>query len=103
MFHAMAQPTRRAILRKLSRGERTVGELAEPFALTIAAVSKHIKVLESADLVTQRAEGRTRVCRLNPKPLAEMARVIESYAVFWEETLESLDRMLRRKKKGTRR
>ena len=99
MFQAMAQPTRRALLRELSKRERTVGQLAEPFDLTVAAISKHIKVLEAAGLVTQRAEGRTRVCRLNPQPLSEMTRVLAEYERFWQGAIDSLDQMLRKKKK----
>ncbi len=94
LFTALGQPTRRALLSELARGERTVSELARPFDLSLAAVSKHIKVLEQADLVTQRRAGRTRVCRLNPEPLAQAAGVIESYRRFWEESLDSLERLL---------
>ncbi len=95
LFHGMAQPTRRAILFQLSHGEQTVGQLAKPFDMTFAAISKHIKVLEAADLVTQRQQGRTRICRLNPAPLAEMAAVLEHYQQFWTGALDSLEGFLR--------
>lgn len=97
-FHGMAQPTRRAILQELTHGERTVGELAAPFDMSLAAISKHIKVLEAAELVVQQPLGRTRVCRLNPGPFGEMAAVIEHYQNFWTGALDSLEQMLKGEK-----
>jgi DNA-binding transcriptional ArsR family regulator len=90
VFHALADPTRRAMLRTLARGEQTVGELAEPFDMTLAAASKHIKALERAGLVRRAVEGRTHRCRLDPDPLAAAYRWLRFYERFWSERLDAL-------------
>ena len=93
-FSALADPTRRAILARLSQGEATVGELAAPFDMTLAAVSKHLRVLESAGLVTRGREAQYRPARLDARPLAAASRWIEDYARFWADSLGSLDSYL---------
>ena len=93
-FAALADPTRRAILARLANGEATVNELAEPFALSLPTVSKHLKVLQRAGLVTQSRKAQWRPCRLEAKPLAEAAGWIEEYRRFWEERFQRLDACL---------
>ncbi|WP_442575602.1 ArsR/SmtB family transcription factor [Microbacterium sp. F51-2R] len=93
-FAALADPTRREILERLARGEATVGELAEPFDMTFAAVSKHLRVLEAAGLVTRGREAQYRPARLDAKPLAAASRWIGDYAKFWADSLDSLDSYL---------
>src|SRR5437773_9704591 len=95
MFMALADPTRRAILARLSRGEATVLELAEPFALKLPTVSKHLKVLQRAGLVTQGRKAQWRPCRLRGRPLREVADWVERYRRFWEESFDRLDDYLR--------
>ena len=90
-FSALSDPTRRAILRRLARRKRTVTELAEPFQISLAAVSKHLRVLEKAGLVVQEREGRVRRCRLSSGPLKDAAGWISYYRRFWEESLDRLD------------
>lgn len=92
---ALADPTRRAILARLSQGEASVNELAEPFAMTLAAVSKHIKVLETAGLVTRGRQAQWRPCRLQAAPMRDVASLIESYRAFWEQNLDQLDAYLK--------
>jgi DNA-binding transcriptional ArsR family regulator len=92
---ALADPTRRAILERLSRGESRVTELAKPFALSLNAVSKHIRVLERARLVRRRRAGREHVLSLNPKPLDEATTWIETQRALWTGRLDALDAMLR--------
>jgi DNA-binding transcriptional ArsR family regulator len=89
-FAALADPTRRAILARLSLGEASVGELAEPFAISLPAVSKHLKVLERAGLIARRRAAQWRPCRLDPKPLKEAAGWLETYRRFWDESLDRL-------------
>jgi DNA-binding transcriptional ArsR family regulator len=89
-FAALADPTRRAILARLSLGEASVGELAEPFAISLPAVSKHLKVLERAGLIARRRAAQWRPCRLDPKPLKEVAGWLETYRRFWDESLDRL-------------
>ncbi len=91
-FAALADPTRRAILARLATGDRTVSELAEPFDMSLAAVSKHVGVLVKSDLVLQRKQGRERRCHLNSKALRDAHGWIEFYRRFWEDSLESLAR-----------
>jgi DNA-binding transcriptional ArsR family regulator len=91
VFGALADPTRRAILARLRAGEATVGELAAPFALTQPAISKHLKVLERAGLVTRGRAAQTRPVRLNPAPLAEAAQWIGGYERVWSESFDRLD------------
>jgi DNA-binding transcriptional ArsR family regulator len=94
-FSALADPTRRAILARLSTGEATVGELAEPFAMTLPAVSKHLKVLERAGLITRSRQAQSRPCRLAARPLSEAAEWIDRYRQFWEESFDRLDDYLK--------
>lgn len=93
-FAALADPTRRAILERLSGGAATVGELAEPFDMTFAAVSKHLRVLESAGLVTRGREAQYRPAALDARPLAEASRWIGDYSRFWEDSVDALDQYL---------
>jgi DNA-binding transcriptional ArsR family regulator len=95
VFHALGDPTRRLMLRALAGGERTVGELAEPFAISLAAASKHIKALESAGLIRREVRGRTHLCRLAPGPLASAHEWLGFYERFWTSRLDVLDRLLR--------
>lgn len=95
IFHALGDATRRRMLRDLASGERTVGQLAEPFAISLAAASKHIKVLESAGLIRREVCGRIHVCRLDPGPLATAHEWLGFYERFWTDRLDVLDRLLR--------
>jgi DNA-binding transcriptional ArsR family regulator len=90
VFHALADPTRRAMLHSLARGEHTVSELAGPFRMSLAAASKHVKTLERAGLVRRTVQGRTHVCRLDPGPLAEAHDWLRFYERFWNERLDAL-------------
>ena len=92
---ALADPTRRAILRRLSQGEARVTEIARPFAISLAAVSKHIIVLERAGLVRRRRAGREHLLSINPRPLDEAAAWIESTRARWTARLDALDEILR--------
>jgi DNA-binding transcriptional ArsR family regulator len=94
-FAALADPTRRSILARLADGEATVGELAEPFDMTLPAVSKHLKVLERAGLITRSRQAQWRPCRLEPEPLHDAADWLEEYRRIWEERLGRLDEYLR--------
>src|ERR1041385_2368014 len=87
-FAALADPTRRAILARLAGGEATVGELAEPFEMSLPAVSKHLKVLERAGLIARGREAQWRPCRLDAAPLKNAAEWIEQYRRFWEESFD---------------
>ncbi len=91
VFGALADPTRRAILARLSLGEATVNELVEPSALRQPTISKHLKVLEGAGLVTRGRSAHFRPVRLNPAPLGEAAKWLGDYRGFWSESLEQLD------------
>ena len=93
-FSALADPTRRAILARLSEGEATVGELAAPFDMTFAAVSKHLRVLEAAGLVTRGREAQYRPARLDARPLAAASQWIGDYARFWGDSVNALDQYL---------
>lgn len=95
IFHALGDTTRRAMLGELAAGERTVGELAEPFAMSLAAASKHIKVLEAAGLVRRDIRGRTHVCSLDPVPLMRADQWIGIYRRFWTGRLDALEQILR--------
>jgi DNA-binding transcriptional ArsR family regulator len=92
---ALADPTRRAMLARLSAGEATVGELAEPFSISQPAVSKHLRVLEHAGLVDQGRRAQWRPCRLRAEPLRELAGYLERYRAFWEGSLDRLDDYLK--------
>jgi DNA-binding transcriptional ArsR family regulator len=111
VFHALAQDARRAMLARLASDDLTVGQLAEPFSMSLEAASKHIRVLERAGLVRRTVEGRRHVCRLEARPLASAARPLASaaawlrfYERFWTERLDALEDLLqpgqRRKRKG---
>jgi DNA-binding transcriptional ArsR family regulator len=91
---ALADPTRRAILARLAQGEASVNELAEPFDITLAAVSKHIKVLEGAGLVSRGRQAQYRPCRLEAAPMRDVAAMLEFYRRFWEQNLDQLDAYL---------
>lgn len=93
---ALADPTRRAILARLSNGEASVNQLAEPFDMTLAAVSKHIKVLENAGLVTRGRQAQFRPCKLEAAPMRDVATLVESYRRFWEQNLDQLDAYLKK-------
>jgi DNA-binding transcriptional ArsR family regulator len=95
VFHALGDSTRRQMLRELADGERTVGQLAEPFAMSLAAASKHIKALENARLIRREVRGRTHVCRLDPGPLANAHDWLSFYEHFWSGRLDALERLLR--------
>ena len=95
VFHALGDPTRRRMLRELAGGERTVGQLADPFAISLAAASKHIKALESAGLIRREVRGRTHHCRLEPGPLAGAHEWLGFYERFWTSRLDALERLLR--------
>ncbi|MDZ4755631.1 MAG: metalloregulator ArsR/SmtB family transcription factor [Phycisphaerae bacterium] len=94
-FAALADPTRRAILARLAAGERSVTELAKPFAMSLPAVTKHLKVLQRAGLVAQGRRAQWRPCRLEAKPLREVADWVEQYRQFWEQKLDRLEQYLR--------
>jgi DNA-binding transcriptional ArsR family regulator len=95
VFHALGDATRRRMLRELAGGERSVGELAAPFAISLAAASKHIKALEKAGLVRREVRGRTHLCRLDPGPLASAHEWLGFYERFWTDRLDILERLLR--------
>jgi DNA-binding transcriptional ArsR family regulator len=95
VFRALADPTRRAMLRSLAAGERNIGQLAQPFAMSFAAASKHVKVLEGAGLVRRRVEGRNHLCRIEARPLAAADEWLRFYEGFWNDRLDGLDALLR--------
>src|SRR5260221_2922816 len=90
-FAALADPTRRAILARLQSGEVSVTELAEPFSMSLPAVSKHLKVLERAGLIARAREAQWRPCRLEARPLKDVANWLEHYRRFWEQSFDRLD------------
>ncbi|MFI5842038.1 ArsR/SmtB family transcription factor [Catenuloplanes sp. NPDC051500] len=94
VFGALADPTRRAILTRLTEGEATVNDLAAPFPVSLQAISKHLKVLERAGLITRGRDAQWRPCRLDPAPLREVADWMEQYRRFWDERYASLDTYL---------
>jgi DNA-binding transcriptional ArsR family regulator len=94
-FAALADPTRRAILARLAKGEATVTELAAPFDMSLPAISKHLKVLQRAGLVEQGRQAQWRPCSLKPEPLRDASEWIGQYRRHWEESLERLDSYLR--------
>lgn len=94
-FAALADPTRRAILARLSDGEASVTELAAPFEMTLPAVTKHLKVLERAGLISRGKEAQWRPCKLEAKPLADVADWVEKYRQFWTQRLDRLEAYLK--------
>ena len=94
-FAALADPTRRAILARLASGEKSVNDLAEPFEMSLPAVSKHLKVLESAGLISRGRDAQWRPCRLEAAPLKDISTWVERYRKFWEESFDRLDAYLR--------
>ena len=99
-FAALADPTRRAILARLASGEASVNELAEPFDMTLPGVSKHLKVLERAGLVSRGRVAQSRPCRLEAAPLRDAADWVESYRRFWEGSFDRLEDYLRELQRG---
>jgi len=100
VFHALGDPTRRRMLRNLTDGERSVGELAAPFDMSLAAASKHIKALENAGLIRREVRGRTHLCRLDPAALASAHEWLSFYERFWTGRLDVLERLLREEDEG---
>lgn len=98
-FGALADPTRRAILARLASGEASVTQLAEPFAMSMPAISKHLKVLERAGLISRGREAQWRPCRLQAGPLQDVAGWVEHYRRFWEESFDRLDDYLQELKR----
>lgn len=95
VFHALSDPTRRAMLRRLTEGEHSVSDLATPFNMSLAGASKHIKVLESAGLVRRHVQGRTHMCQLEAARLAEAQEWLRTYERFWTSRLDDLEEILR--------
>ena len=95
IFRALGDATRRGMLASLALGEKSVGELAEPFAMSFAGASKHVKVLEEAGLIRREVRGRTHVCRLEPGPLASADQWLRHYERFWTGRLDALEQLLR--------
>lgn len=102
LFHALADPTRRAMLANLALGEKSIGELAEPFAMSFAGASKHVKVLEDAGLLSRRKVGRTHLIKLEAKPLEEAERWLRQWEKFWNVQLDRLEALIERDKKEQR-
>jgi DNA-binding transcriptional ArsR family regulator len=100
-FSALADPTRRAILARLASGEATVNELAEPFAMSQPAISKHLKVLERAGLISRGRDAQRRPCRLEARPLAEANGWLEDYRRLWETSFRKLDAVLQELKSSS--
>lgn len=93
-LHALSDSTRRDMLLRMAEQEHTVSELAEPYDMSMAAVSKHLKVLETANLIVKRKEGRRYHCRMNYEPLVEVNELINRYRQFWEARLDELERFI---------
>lgn len=94
VFHALSDTTRRAMLRRLTAGEATVGDLAEPFPMSLAAASKHIRVLEDAGLIRRTVQGRSHICRLEAAPMHAGQEWISHFQRFWSERLDALEAIL---------
>ncbi|MBL8548439.1 MAG: winged helix-turn-helix transcriptional regulator [Hyphomonadaceae bacterium] len=94
VFHALSDPTRRAMLRELAAGERKIGDLAAPFAMSFAAASKHVKVLETAGLVRRRIEGRTHLCSLEARPLRDAESWMRFFESYWGERFDKLEALI---------
>ena len=97
VFRALADPTRRGMLANLALGERSVGELAEPYAMSFAGASKHVKVLEDAGLLSRRKAGRTHLCSLNAEPLGEAERWLRQWEQYWTVRLDRLQALVESK------
>jgi len=102
VFHALADATRRAILRDVAQHEKTVGEIAEPYAMSLAAVSKHLDVLERASLIQRERRGSCRMVRLNPRPLQSAQEWLNFYEQFWTQNLDRLQQLLEQKNEPAR-
>ena len=102
-FSALADPTRRAILTRLADGEATVNELAEPFPVSLQAISKHLKVLERAGLITRGKTAQWRPCRLRAEPLGDATTWLQDYRRFWGSSFDRLDEHLRQTQEGAKR
>lgn len=100
VFHALGDPTRRLMIRRLAEGEQTVGQLAEPFSMSLAAASKHIRALEGAGLISRQVLGRLHICRLNAGPLSEASGWLSYYEKFWSARLDRLEELLRQDSDG---
>jgi DNA-binding transcriptional ArsR family regulator len=101
-LHALADQTRRDILMQLGNGEKTVNEIAEPYDISLAAVSKHLKVLERAELILKEKTGRKYHCRMNPKPLIPVSLLINRYRAFWNDRLDELESFIDKNKSSTK-
>ena len=99
-FHALADPTRRGMLASLALGEKSIGELAQPYAMSFAGASKHVQVLERAGLIVRRKAGRTKLCRLQAEPLAEANQWLRQWERFWNIRLDALEALMRETPKG---
>ena len=97
-FRALADPTRRGMLASLALGDKSIGELAEPFAMSFAGASKHVKVLEDAGLVARRKDGRNQIIRLEARPLEEAERWLRQWEKFWNVRLDRLEALIERDK-----
>jgi len=98
-FHALADPTRRGMLANLALGEKSIGELGEPFSMTFAGAAKHVKVLESAGLIERRKAGRRQICTLKAEPLAEAERWLRQWEKFWNLRLDRLEALIEQDKR----
>jgi DNA-binding transcriptional ArsR family regulator len=98
VFHALSDPTRRAMLRALADGEHNIGELAQPFDMSFPAASKHVRVLEQAGLVRREVRGRSHICKLAPETLADASSWFAFYEQFWGERFDALDALFRQGK-----
>ena len=98
-FHALADPTRRGMLASLALGDKSIGELGEPFAMSFAGASKHVKVLESAGLIERRKAGRKQICALKPQPLEEAERWLRQWEKFWTVRLDRLEALIEQEKR----
>jgi DNA-binding transcriptional ArsR family regulator len=101
-FAALSDPTRRAILGRLTTGQLTVGELAEPFHISLPAISRHLRVLEAASLIVRERRGQHRVCRLEPGALAAASEWLDFYRRFWSDSFGRLDQHLKRKTRSSK-
>lgn len=100
VFRALAHPTRRGMLRRLTEGERSIGDLAAPYDISFEAASKHVRTLERAGLLRRSVRGRRHVCRLRPHPLAEVRAWLRTYERFWNDRLDALEAALEAEERG---